>query len=288
MARDIKDIKREMTDQFMASEYMRQRYGFGAGESFDTHFSTVSLESIFFAVAAFGFWALEQLFGYHKTECAELISELKPHSERWYANKAKAFMLGRELVEDEDYYDTTGMADEEIERARVVKYAVAVEKAGVVYIKVATDSGSERVPLPDEQLEGLKSYMKECKDAGVVLEYINAPAEHFRLTMTIYYNPMVMNNEGVSFSGGQPVHDTIRAFIKNLPFNGEYRNASLVDALQVIEGVVIPELKAAEASKDGVAWETIDAKAVPSSGYYKIYNDADLQLTFKPYETVSD
>ena len=56
----------------------------------------------------------------------------------------------------------------------------------------------------------------------------------------------------------------------------------------MIEGVVIPELKAAEASKDGVAWETIDAKAVPSSGYYKIYNDADLQLTFKPYETVSD
>ena len=289
MVRTYKEVKSEMTERFMSSEYMQFHYGFGPNESFDATFSKVSVENIFFSAVAFGLWSIEKLFGYHKTEVAELISELKPHSERWYATKAKAFMLGHELVDGEDYYDTTGMTSDEIEAALVVKYAVAVEKAGVVFLKTATDLDGERAPLSPEVLAGLVSYMKEVKDAGVVLEFINAQPEHFRLTMTIYYNPMVLTNTGDSHQGGTPVLDAIRDFIKNLPFNGEYRNVSLVDRLQEIEGVVIPELKVVETSRDGLTWEAVDAKAVPYSGYYKIFDEEqDLNLTFMPYATVSD
>jgi hypothetical protein len=63
---------------------------------------------------------------------------------------------------------------------------------------------------------------------------------------------------------------------------------ALVDALQQIEGVIIPELHLAETSRDGQRWEQVNAKSIPYSGYYKIYNDDDLNITFTPYQTVSD
>jgi hypothetical protein len=234
-------------------------------------------------------WTLEKLFDAHRAEVMAIINELKPHSLRWYVSKAKAFMLGKALVADSDYYDTAGMTDEQITAAQVVKYAAAVEKSAVVYLKIATDENGEPKPLSPEQADGFRAYIKEVKDAGVLVEVVNRPAEYFRLTMTVYYDPMVMNDTGATLdSGTTPVHDTVKRFIKDLPFNGEYRNVALVDALQAIEGVVIPELHLAETSRDGQAWEQVEAKASPDSGYYKVYNEAvDLNIAFIPYQTIS-
>ena len=289
MARTILEIKKEMTDRWMADEVIRARYGLAAGAEFDATFSKVSVESVLFYVAAAAIYTLEKLFDLHRAEVTAIIDELKPHSLRWYVSKAKAFMLGKALVADSDYYDTTGMTDEQVTAAQVVKYAAAVEKSAVVYLKIAGDNNGEPEQLPPEQADGFRAYIKEVKDAGVVVEVVNEPAEHFRLTMTVYYDPMVMDSAGMAFDGTTPVQDTIKKFIKDLPFNGEYRNVALVDALQAIEGVVIPELHLAETSRDGQTWEEVNAKANPDSGYYKIYNEeTDLKITFTPYQTVSD
>jgi hypothetical protein len=288
MARSIADIKKEITDRFMLDEVLQQRYGFAPGAAFDATFSRVSVESLLFYIIATAIWTLEKLFDLHRSEVSNIIDELKPHSLRWYVNKAKAFMLGYALVTDSDYYDIAGLTDEQITAAQVVKYAAAVEKAAVVYLKVAGDAGGEPTPLPAQQKEGFEAYIKEVKDAGVAVEVVNEPAEHFRLTMTVYYDPMVMDSAGMAFNGTTPVQDIIKNFIKNLPFNGEYRNVALVDALQAIEGVVIPELHKVETSRNGQAWEQVDAKVNPYSGYYKIYDDADLNITFIPYQTISD
>jgi hypothetical protein len=287
MARSIADIKKEITGQWMASEVIRQRYGFEPDAAFDATFSKASIESLLFYIIATAMWTLEKLFDAHRAEVSSIIDELKPHSLRWYVSKAKAFMLGYALVQDSDYYDIAGLTDEQITAAQVVKYAAAVESGAVVYLKIATDTGGEPMPLPAQQLDGFKFYISEVKDAGVVVEVVNEPAEHFRINLTVYYDPMVMDNTGVTFgAGATPVQNTVKEFIKNLPFNGEYRNVALVDALQQIEGVVIPELHLAETSRDGQQWEQVDAKSIPYSGYYKIYNDDDLSITFTPYQTI--
>ena len=288
MARTISEIKKEMTDRWMTEEVIRQRYGLAAGATFDAVSSKASVESVLFYVAAAAIYTLEKLFDLHRAEVTAIIDELKPHSLRWYVSKAKAFMLGKALVADSDYYDTTGMTDEQVTAAQVVKYAAAVEKQAVVFLKIAGEQDGEPAKLQDAQANGFRAYIKEVKDAGVVVEVVNEDADYFRLTMTVYYDPMVMNGEGMAFDGTTPVQDTIKRFIKDLPFNGEYRNVALVDALQAIEGVVIPELHLAETSLYGQSWEAVNAKANPYSGYYKIYNDADLKITFEPYQTISD
>jgi hypothetical protein len=284
MARSIAEIKREITQQWLGEDKVQADYNVGAGADFDANFSKNSTESLWFYVVAAAAWTLEKLFDLHKAEITGIIDELKPHSLRWYVSKAKAFMLGHALVTDADYYDTSGMTDEQIKAAGVVKYVSASESDGIVYLKVAGDQGGDPAPLPADAYSAFKEYIAEVKDAGVVIEIINDPAKHFRLQMTVYYNPMVLNETGVSLTDGStPVQDVIKNFIKSLPFDGEYQNAKLVDALQAVDGVVIPELHLAESSQDGYTWTQINAKEKPLSGYYKVYKEDDLSIAYIAY-----
>lgn len=290
MARTITDIKSEMTAAFMADEILASTYGFAPKSSFEDTFSKVSLESIIFFVVATCMWTLETLFDTHKKEITDLIETKKPHRLKWYRNKALAFQYGRALDEDADTYA------EVVESEKVVKYASAVEYQGRLYIKVAK-GGLAKEPLSTAEQAAITAYFADIKDAGVVLEIVNKPADHFTLEMDVYYDPMVLNVQGFRLdTGADTVRDAVKDYLQNrIPFNGEYRNASLVDVLQQLDGVVIPELKLARTVADSefqtslnseVPWKTIQAKHLPESGYYKIYSDGDLSLKFIAYQSI--
>jgi len=284
MARSIADIKKEMTGYFIANETVISLYGLDRTKSFDDQFSKVSLESILFYVVSVAIWSLEVLFDTHRTEVRSLIDSSKPHRLKWYVNKTLSFQYGRALVTDSDVYDNTDVTDEQIESERVVKYAAAVEVAGRIVIKVAGEANGERDKLTAEQESALVAFLKEVKDAGVKIDLINKAANSFKATIDIYYDPMVLNASLSSLAnGGNPVKDAIENFIQNLPFNGEYRNSALVDRLQNVPGVVIPELHIAVI--DGTQ---VQAKATPTAGYMRVYNDTDLTLNAIPYATISD
>jgi hypothetical protein len=96
---------------------------------------------------------------------------------------------------------------------------------------------------------------------------------------------LVLDENGARLDGADnsPVDNAIKTYIKNLKFNGEYSNLALIDALQNVEGVEIPELKNAQAKYGENDWVIIDAKYIPDAGYLKIYDPADLTLTYKAY-----
>ena len=283
MARTIEAIKKELTDYFVKKDTIQALYGLDPQKDFDSQFSSVSLESILFYIAAFCTWTLEKLFDRHKQEVMDLVTELKPHTRNWYRNKALAFQFGQALIPDTDTYDNTGLTAEEIEARRVVKYAAVVEVAAVVYVKVAGGDDTDRHKLNDEEYTALYAYFKEVKDAGVALSVVNRDADRFGIDIDIYYNPQVFNSQLERLDGtGTTVHDTIRDFVENLQFNGEYRNSALINALSEVEGVVLVDLH--EATANG---EVIQAKYTPKSGYFKI--DAEnMNLNAIAYETVSN
>lgn len=288
MARTIEQIKKEMTDAFMVNETLANAYGFNEGDSFSDKFSKVSIESVLMYIVAASIWVLEKIFDTHQTEIAAMIASMKPHTLRWYVNKVKSYRAGQALIEGTDTYSNDNLTEEAIENMQVVKYAAASESEATVYIKVATEKSGGKEPLSAEELNGLESYIAEIKDAGVQVRVINEVASRLKLEIDIYYNPMVLKNTGEHLStGAHPVEDSIKGYINNLPFNGEYRNQSLVDALQVTEGVVIAELKSAQESYDGVSFEHIIAKATPYSGYYK-YDKDDITINYKAYESNRD
>lgn len=288
MARTIKDIQTELKESFMAESKLQQAYGFTPGTQFDTQFSRASLENLLLYIIAAAIYTHEVLFDTHTTDVESYIQDMKPHSLRWYVNMAKLFQKGCVLIEGTDRYDNSALEDEDIERLQVVKYAAATESQATVYLKVATEANGSKQPLEADDLQGLKEYLAEIKDAGVRIDIVNEPASSLRLNLDIYYNPMVMNGSGVNLQTGQhDVDDTIKDYIENLPFNGEYRNAALIDALQKVDGVVIPELTSAYESYDGETFNPIEAKAQPYSGYYS-YVPANITINYIPYETVSN
>lgn len=283
MARTIAEIKKEMTDYFVRNETIQALYELDPEKSFEDQFSKVSLESILFYVVAVSMWTLEKLFDRHRQECEDLINELKPHSLRWYANKAKAFQFGKSLIPDTDQYDNTGLTDEQIRKQQVVKYSAVTEKAAIVYVKVATGSEGARTQLSPEQEVALAAYFKEVKDAGVKLQVVNLPADVFNVDIDVYYDPQVFDNGLNRLDGsGKKVHDTIASFVENLPFNGEYRNSALINALTELDGVVLVELK-----QSTVNGQPIPAKWVPESGYFRV-DKGTLNINAIAYETVSD
>lgn len=287
MARTVEEIKKDMTAEFMKMEAVKSRYGLDGSKSFADCFSMASLENIIFYVFAVAVWALEKLFDLHRADVEARIEQLEPHTLRWYVSKAKAYMQGHKLVTDCDYYDTEGMTEQDIAAAKVVKYAVATESNTVVYIKVAREVDGNPAALTAGQLEGLTSYMNEIKDAGVSVQLRNEPADQMRISLLIYYDPTLLiidaNGNG-SQNGKDPVRETTKQVIENLPFNGMFRKSDLMAALQALPCVEVADIKSVKVKpRNGAEWQTVEGYDRPFSGYYSI--DA-LTVDYQPYNAI--
>lgn len=278
--RTIDEIKQEMQEAWMLNDTLAAAYGFETGTAFSSVFSKVSIENLLLYIVAVGIYALEALFREHKADVDAAIDETLPHRPKWYRDKVLQFMEGKTLVEDTDRYDTTGMTDEDIEAARVVKYAAATESAdaSLLTIKVAGETDGERTPLDQETETQLLAYLGEVKDAGVRIALVNQEADRFRCTVDIYYDAML-----TSATVEAVCRKAIGRYIQNLPFNGEYTNMALIDALQQVEGVRIAELKDASVRVAGEQTLTaIDARHRPVAGYMKA-ETADVTLNMIVY-----
>ncbi len=195
MARSIEEIKRAMTDVFINNPIVRTVYNIVTpNTTFEREFSTVSIESELFYNVAYGMHTLERVFDTHRAEINEIVANNVAHTPRWYRNKALSFMADMPLVEDTDRYDTGNMTDEQIETARIIKYAVAVENPenSILVIKIATGSPGELTPIEPEQLVQFRNYINEIRDAGVRFSVINQQGDEFWIEIDVYYSPLFL------------------------------------------------------------------------------------------------
>ena len=278
-----------MTAQFINERAVVEKYHLNAGKTFDQQFSRASLENVLFYVFAFAVWAVEVLFDKHATEVNNKITQLEPHTLRWYVRKAKLFMYGYKLVADKDYYDTSKMALTDIQAAQVVKYAVASEADTVVYLKVAGQKGGKPVQLVKSQFAALRSYIDEIKDAGVAIQLLNEPADEMQINLIVYYDPTLMDEQGYLMDGSEPVRDAVQHVITNLPFNGVFRITDLLAAVKAIPAVEVVDVDHAgggirSKASNSERPEEIIGFARPYSGYYAI---TALNVVYKEYKTVS-
>lgn len=293
MAQTTAQIKKQMTDAFIANAVIAGLYGLTPGLSFDDQFSSVSIESIIFDVIAFCMFNLQKLFDAHRDEVKAIIDNTKPHKVTWYATMAKLFQFGFTLVPDEDYYNNTGFTQAAIDASKVVKYAAVEEVGKGLRIKVATLSGSDLAPLPLAQLNGFRAYMQRIKDAGVRLYFTNSAADSLKLTIKIYYDALILDATGARLDGtaATPVPDAIDSFLKSpypagVGFNGLFVLAKLTDKLQAVQGVVIPEITTAQARYGALPYQNIVTEYLPDAGYLRIINPTDLVITYIAHEPI--
>lgn len=230
-------------------------------------------------IVSFSIFTLEKLFDLHVADVDNKLALLMPHTKLWYRQKALAFQLGFALVTDADYYDNSLVDPQVVEDSRIIKYSAVTESQvdSRIIIKIATEVGGKLQPITAPQKESFDEYISEIKDAGVQISVINFLPDLLYLTIRIFRDPLVIDAEGNSIlSGGKPVEEAIKAYLKNLPFDGELVLAHLTDSLQKVPGVVIPQIDAAlsswiDADTNGYGnAESINVRTIPVSGYFEI------------------
>ncbi|MBE9468966.1 MAG: hypothetical protein IMY72_11705 [Bacteroidetes bacterium] len=270
MARTVTEIQQEIMDAIAADPVLNVKL-------YST--SKISIYRLFSFVIAAALWMHETLFDEHKSEVNEILATKKTHNLLWYADKAKEFEHGNALVPDADYYEPID------EDAQIIAHAAVDEINGILFMKVAKDDGDELAPLstanPDE-ITPFEEYIKTVKDAGVKINIVSDVGDDLRLNMDIWYNPLVIDEDGklLTDSSQEPAKDTIKNFIKNIPFDGEFIPASLVDALQATDGIDIPVVKSCESRFAANDYSIVDGKVVPNAGYLVITDD-NLTLNYK-------
>lgn len=290
MARTVTEIKKEMTDAFVANTAVRNTYGLTPGRSFEEEFSVASIESILFHCLAFGLFVIYSFFDLFKQEIDTSIINYTHPTLVWFAEKIKTFQYGDAPVAETDYYDNTGLTDAQIEVKRVIKYAAAIEqnfsngRVGV-RIKVAgEDVSGNRVKLPNAERDAAREFLKIFKPAGTYCELTTDDPDYLKLSLKIYYNPLVLNNQGQRLDGTDftPLQTAISNHLKNLPFNGRFNLTSLVDAMQAVDGIEDPRILSAQTKYAALPYADVVDEVIPDAGYLKIYDNADLTITWIP------
>lgn len=288
MARTINDIFNDITSWFVSLSVIQLAYGLDESKTFSEQFSPVSIEAIIFYRMAFAIWTLETLFDLHKQEVTEIIATMRPHSLRWYAGMARKFQYGFNLLPDSEEFDNTGKTDDEIDASKIVSYAAVDKVEGKLLVKVAKDAGDSLTPLAEVEKQAFTEYMERVQDAGDDLEIISEPADNLRLSLDIYYNPLVLNAEGQRLDGDSltPIPDAVHNYLKNLPFNGELVLAFLTDALQAVSGVVIPHIVSAGYQYGEIEWKPVGVKYKPYAGYLTVA-ETDLKINYIPQSEIT-
>ncbi len=293
MARSIDEIKAEIATAFISQEVVRSAYGLDDNATFDKAFSPISIESVLFYIVASCIWVLECLFDRHTEEVETRIEALRPHTLRWYVSKTLEYMHNGKFVLTDgvvaaDYYDVSGLTETEIEKKRIVKYAVATESNTQVFIKVAKSSANGRpTQLTPNELSGLEYYLSQIKDAGVAIKVLNEPADKMNVELVVLYDPSVLTAEYLTpddadeeirelkitsiDNDAEVITAAVQEVIARLPFNGEYRNSDLMAAVQAVKGVEVADIAVVEVCANGSEnYTPVVGYRRPYSGYYEL------------------
>ena len=275
MARTITEIQNKIFDSITANEDL-------AGL---TSTNKVSIYRLIVFIISYAIWTLETLFDIHKKELQTELLKQKSGTLPWYRTMALAFQYGFnpnfELLTDSDQFNNAGKTEQQIAASKIVKYAAVSESSDYsrVIIKIAGETNGVLAPITNDQRSAFEYYINEVRYAGVKVTVINYLPDRLYLDLKIYRDPLLIDEQGNSITnGGKPVENAIKAYMKQLPFNGELVLAHLTDALQKVEGVRIPHIVGAKSSWiDPVVNghgtpQPIDVKTIAISGYFEVLN----------------
>ena len=257
MARNTEEIKKEMTDAFMADPVIRERYQLKEGDTFRSAFSDVSLENLLFFIVAGAHHILERLFAGFREDVERTLERSIVATVPWYYHQALAYQHGDKLVLDEAtmryHYPTVD------DRRQVVKYASVRDLGGSIQILVSGQKDGLPEPLSKDILTAFEAYIRTIKPAGVVISIRSAPADHVRISASISIDPLLISSDGVRYrDGSRPVEEAIHAYLRGITFGGTFNKTRLVDAIQAVEGVTDVLLGDCSARTSTGDWRTID------------------------------
>lgn len=260
-----------------------------------TSTSNTAIWRLFVWVVAFCTWTLEQLWDAFKIEITNEIEKSRVHTREWYRQKALSYLLGVPIIPGTDVFDTAGLTEAEIESAKIIKQAATVKLIssagyGILRVKVASKSGNSLVPVPQPAFDSFKQYMnRHVVDAGTQMVITTGIGDDVRLTIDIYYDPLVISAQGSYLTDGTDVAlPAVQRFLSSIEFNGRLILSDLERYLRDLPGVEIAVVKSAASKYGSFSYATqniqnvgaIDQIRIADSGYF-VLDESNTQINYK-------
>lgn len=268
-----------MTDAWMGDEYIRAKYELLPTDTFEVKFPKAITENRLFFVIAYALHIYERIFNTKSDALTAYVDAMRPHTREWYIKMMKQYQHGDVFNESLGGYEAID------ESKQIVKYcSLSTNTSGVLEYKVAQDDGSGNPEvIPQNIISSIQSYIERVKDAGVRCRIFSNPPDKYKCRLDILYDPTVLNVNGskVSDPNSFPVLDAIRDYFISFPFDGVFSNTGITDAIQLVPGVVIPQILESWAKKEltGANWEQIISTYHPRSGYMT-FNENDIDIIY--------
>ena len=137
-------------------------------------------------------------------------------------------------------------------------------------VKVVKTVSGVLTQLTSDELIAFTAFMNLQKDAGVNIIAQSLPGDGLRITLEVFYDPLILKSDGSRIDGtdATPVPDGINAYLQSLPFNGEFSKTRLSNYLQTISGVVFPTIHAVATQYGEFPYTGVDEIYVPDGGYF--------------------
>lgn len=266
-----------------------------------TSTSKVSIWRLILQTVAFVIFNFQEAVKLHLAEIEQKILEQKVPSLRWYRNQALRFQYGFDLLPESDQFspefdDGTGnivmATEDQILASKIVKYAAVTKSktSSKISMKIAPENGDDI--FDDNQMLAFAEYIEEIQAAGDNIVIVNYKPDILKISFKISYNPLVLLDNGQSILNANfPVQESIRTFMKNLPFNGELSVQKLEKAIFETEGVL--DLQNLQVSskwiEPGVGYgflQPITISRIPKSGRFTLIDNITQQEDWSGVEYI--
>lgn len=207
-------------------------------------------------------YILELLWDGLKTEVETLAAQRQSGTTGWYAQKVLDWQYG-DSVTMLNYVPGYILIDE---TKKIAKKVSVNEKNGGIIIKVAKDDGGVLIPLTNDEVTALQTYVNEIKFAGTATGIVSLNADIAKPNLKIYYDGQLDTVE-LETALEQALND----FLNNIPFDGILHLQKMVDSIQLVNGVndlEVIELKC-KANTAG-SYTSVTLSYEPESGYFEL------------------
>ncbi len=257
----IQEIKKEMTDTFMADSVVREKWGLLPTDEFEEKFKPASIENLLFYIIALCVWTREEYHKLWKQDVENTALSTRYGTKQWWHKMALMWQNG-DAVEILDN-GTIGYASENKQK-RLVKYAAIVSEDRTVYIRVAKEMNGDLARLEDEELESFQAYINQIKPIG-----INVVAQSRNACEVAFYNKIYCNAQYDKTEVLNNVKTAIEEYLKSIEFGGVLYKNKIIDVVQGVEGVEDTNINYTVYDADG----TVQAGGryyISKGGYYNM------------------
>lgn len=260
MARTAKDIQTQINTELSASRP-------------DLSPSAVAEWRLWTWIVAVAIASFENILDIFRAEMDAVADKITPGTARWYAEQAKRFQNGHELIFNDKTAELCYAVDDP--SARIISVVAVTERPMSVSIKVAKrDSSDKIVPLSPDELYNFDGYIDSIKFAGIETSTISTTADALRYNLDVYFDPAVP-----STAVRTAVIEALDRFRTSLGFNSMLYKQRMIDAVMSVRGVVTVDMVALDRKSTSMAeFAPVAVAEELEAGYFDYANNCTLTL----------